>query len=174
MTDDLCPICLDPLLNINNDVKTTYNLPECNHSYHTECIMHWFRGGNRKCPCCSDAGTSLVEQCVDDDAGCVWYETLMTKFKHVKQISKDKNTPEFIIAKLEKLKKLESKNDDIRIELKSLNNSNGVFKEIQKNKLKLEKKISYNTRVLFQMKKEIVLLYPIKPIIVVTRKVINL
>ena len=44
-----CPICLD---NINN-IDQSYNL-DCNHSFHTKCIVKWFRSNNKTCPICRD------------------------------------------------------------------------------------------------------------------------
>lgn len=171
MIDDLCPICLDPLLNIKNNVKTTYNLPECNHSYHTECIIHWFRKGNSTCPCCQEKGENIPEHSPRADImGCDWYDTLMTKFKYIKQISKKKDTIPFLINKIENIEK---KDKTMRNELKVLSNSEGVFIEIHKRILKLQAKLSYNRRVSFQLKKEVVLIYPAKPLIIVTRKVIE-
>ncbi len=38
---DRCVICLETL-----NSKPTYSLPECNHTFHQNCIMHWFRQGN--------------------------------------------------------------------------------------------------------------------------------
>lgn len=46
--DNVCPICLGSL-----NEKDTYNL-NCNHTFHTECIMNWFRVSNGSCPCCKD------------------------------------------------------------------------------------------------------------------------
>ena len=38
MTDcDNCAICREKLEN------NTYTVPECNHKFHTNCIMTWFR-----------------------------------------------------------------------------------------------------------------------------------
>ena len=44
---ECCTICKDPL----ND--KTYGLPECGHTFHTECIVHWFREQHTQCPQCN-------------------------------------------------------------------------------------------------------------------------
>lgn len=170
MIEDRCPICLDPLLeNTNNCDKATYNLPECNHSYHTECITHWFRNGNSNCPCCGDCGTVPTS----DDVESGWYESIMTKFKHVNQLSKKTKSSDLLKTQIETIKQISDKNVLLRVSLKELNNTNGVFKEIQKKRLKLDSKIQHNNRNIFQLKKEVVLSHPIKPLIIVTRKVIS-
>ena len=50
---DKCIICLESLEN-----EPQYKLPECNHSFHQNCIMHWFRDGNNKCPLCNNLGVN--------------------------------------------------------------------------------------------------------------------
>jgi hypothetical protein len=59
--EDTCVICQHPL-----SEAQSYKLPECNHTFHTHCIVTWFRarpaaedgttGG--KCPCCGDQGVN--------------------------------------------------------------------------------------------------------------------
>ena len=45
--NDLCVICLSQL------GEDDYSL-DCNHKYHTKCIIEWFRKGNSTCPLCND------------------------------------------------------------------------------------------------------------------------
>ena len=33
-----------------------YELPECEHTFHTNCIMHWFRTDHNTCPLCQNTG----------------------------------------------------------------------------------------------------------------------
>ena len=47
---DICCICHDTL-----DAHQTYTLPECKHSFHTHCIVTWFRHR------CSSNNSSLVK-----------------------------------------------------------------------------------------------------------------
>jgi hypothetical protein len=44
-----CTICLEPISESNK-----YCLPACNHTFHTGCILNWFRSGHRSCPLCRD------------------------------------------------------------------------------------------------------------------------
>ena len=46
-TDDLCVICLS---HMEEDEKYTI---DCQHTFHTKCIMEWFRRSNGNCPCCN-------------------------------------------------------------------------------------------------------------------------
>ena len=67
--DNICAICHDTL-----DSAQNYALPECKHTFHTHCIITWFRhrasydehvpGGNRlvdgKCPYCGNRGINNI------------------------------------------------------------------------------------------------------------------
>ena len=46
--EEVCPICLGSLKE-----KETHTI-NCNHTFHTDCIMNWFRVSNGSCPCCID------------------------------------------------------------------------------------------------------------------------
>ena len=46
-----CMICKDEL-----QCGQCYTLPECNHTYHTHCLVSWFRNGDSRCPYCGNKG----------------------------------------------------------------------------------------------------------------------
>ena len=46
-----CMICKDEL-----QCGQCYTLPECNHTYHTHCLISWFRNGDSRCPYCGNKG----------------------------------------------------------------------------------------------------------------------
>jgi len=46
--DDGCCICYEQIFPDTN----SYIVPECQHSFHTNCIVEWFRRGNESCPKC--------------------------------------------------------------------------------------------------------------------------
>jgi len=52
-----CKICHDFL-----HLEPTYVLPECDHNFHTSCIVSWFRTGDGKCPYCRDAGLNYCSK----------------------------------------------------------------------------------------------------------------
>ncbi len=47
-----CSICLD-------DEGELYTLPDCQHKFHVDCIMTWFRSGKNTCPLCKCCGVEL-------------------------------------------------------------------------------------------------------------------
>lgn len=46
LNENQCPVCYTEIGNDSN-----YTL-ECNHTFHTECAIQWFRRGNSSCPLC--------------------------------------------------------------------------------------------------------------------------
>ena len=51
---DICAICQEDLCG------NIYELPECGHKYHTNCIMHWFRTNHNTCPLCQNQGINYT------------------------------------------------------------------------------------------------------------------
>ena len=49
--EEKCPICYEPF-----DMEQIFSLPECGHTFHTNCIYHWARLGNNNCPYCNNTG----------------------------------------------------------------------------------------------------------------------
>ena len=50
-SNEECMICKDEL-----QCGQCYTLPECNHTYHTNCLVTWFRNGDSRCPYCGNKG----------------------------------------------------------------------------------------------------------------------
>jgi len=46
-----CMICKEEL-----SCQPCYTLPECKHTYHTTCLVSWFRNGDNRCPYCGNRG----------------------------------------------------------------------------------------------------------------------
>ena len=55
-SDEECMICKESL-----SQYPCYKLPECNHIYHTHCIIAWFRNGDSRCPYCGNKGVNHTE-----------------------------------------------------------------------------------------------------------------
>ena len=51
-SQEICCICQD----IVDNGDQVYELPECNHIFHTNCIVTWFRAQNTSCPLCANPG----------------------------------------------------------------------------------------------------------------------
>jgi hypothetical protein len=44
----MCQICMEPM----DDMTKVYRLSECNHEFHTDCIVNWFRNDSADCIAC--------------------------------------------------------------------------------------------------------------------------
>tara|TARA_Y100000817_G_scaffold305632_1_gene289932 strand:- start:102 stop:731 length:630 start_codon:yes stop_codon:yes gene_type:complete len=73
MQEENCVICQEPL-----ESAQTYQLPECKHTYHTHCIVTWFRhrpssedfnSPDGKCPCCGNRGINNHNSNISTSAG---------------------------------------------------------------------------------------------------------
>lgn len=103
---DICAICHENL------ESETYTLPECNHTFHTNCIMTWFRSptGNNKCPLCNNSGINKLS----DLDNLHWSERQRAEqnYKRVRASSRKKDCPKHLKKMIEKLKQLEKKQKD--------------------------------------------------------------
>ena len=120
---DKCIICLESL-----NSETQYSLPECSHSFHQNCIMHWFRDGNSKCPLCNNLGVNNVATHQTTHRWGMHLE----KYKLLRKFSRKKEAPAILKKEVEKLKKLEEKQKELVKELKILKTTVGVFSEMKK------------------------------------------
>lgn len=51
-----CAICYEEL-----DEDSTPSLDGCEHKFHQQCIVRWFRAGNKKCPLCNNLGIDTTD-----------------------------------------------------------------------------------------------------------------
>jgi len=79
---EICSICQDVM---NNG---QYTVPECEHKFHIDCIIAWFRSGHERahsCPICRLKSSSSQYHENNDD--------IFSVINSVKRISRDKNAP---------------------------------------------------------------------------------
>jgi len=153
--NNLCAICLETM--DPNNSSQSYKI-DCNHEFHTDCIMKWFRLGNGNCPLCNDTNNS------NQNANNFYsYGTTTTyideRCKVIKKISRKKNAPEELKKHIEKLKTLETEfkeADKARIDFLKKQEVKDFKKTIaQNNRLSWEKRKGVN-----KQKIKIVSLYP--------------
>ena len=99
MSTEICPICQDSL------EGALYTLPECNHTFHTNCIMTWFRApsGNNKCPLCNDCGINKLQ----DLKNVSWDSraAALENYNSVRRYSRKKEAPKELKKMVARLKK---------------------------------------------------------------------
>ena len=122
---DNCAICHEEL-NQSND---NYTLPECNHNFHTNCIMTWFRLKHNNCPLCNNSGVN----------NNYWSKlSHMDEYIKLRRLSRKKDAPQALKKQVEKLKTLEEKYKKITNEMKEFKKSkseetvNEIIKKFQK------------------------------------------
>ena len=165
MDENYCQICLE-----DNNTDPFYTLPECGHSFHTNCIVHWFRSGYNNCPYCNNKGIGDGE--LTDSH---WYSISPQKLKLFYNYSRRNDCPI-------ELKKLFEKRHNINLKIKEKKKNQQIFrKETQTdiNFTELKKKdrqIITNIRNLECSKRKIertIVEFNIKPIILVIKKIIE-
>ena len=150
-----CAICLETIN--SNDSSQSYKI-DCNHEFHTDCIMKWFRLGNSNCPLCNDSpNNNIMNTCTIYSYGNLAY--IDERCKVIKRISRKKNAPEELKKHIDKLKSLEDElkvADKARIEYLKKPEIKEYKKTIaQNNRLKWKKSSAAN-----KQKNKIVSLYP--------------
>lgn len=153
--DNLCSICLE---NINNEQN--YKLPECNHCFHTNCIMHWFRIGNCNCPYCNNNGVNTMS-----------FKGRYSKerYKLLRRVSMNKNAPKQLKDIVIKLRKLENQYKDNKKLIKEISEKEGQFKILKKEISKLESKNRLTNIKIRQHKKKICDCVLVQPLLLIKK-----
>ena len=155
--EEICSICYEELNNTenSNDNETNQNnniyTLECNHCYHSSCIIKWFRSGHDNCPMCNDST-------LDTNLG---YFHRIETVKEIKKLSKKKSCPENIKKTVEKIKKYEV---DSKNAIKAFND----FKKSNKLLFNMERKLRRdkykNSRQIRMLEYKLLSLIKITPI----------
>jgi hypothetical protein len=161
-----CVICLD-----NIQCNKSYKLPECGHEFHQNCIMHWFREGNKKCPLCNNLGASNTPA----PGPCYFNRFSYSHFKRLRKLSKKKNAPKDLKKFMDKIKKKEDKLKKLNKEIKIFKNKihTDTYKNLTNKFNKLNSKKWRLGRTLGRKKQEICDLINIVPLIIVEKKIID-
>ena len=110
-----CPICHE------NSAEQIYIMPECNHKYHTNCIMTWFRTGRNTCPLCNHPGVNVQTQLNNTS----WLDKLeaLENYKQLRSYARRKDAPKELKRSVESLRKIEKRMRINRKKKKELLNS---------------------------------------------------
>jgi len=151
--ENKCCICLENISYENNKSHTL----DCNHIFHTECIIDWFRTqtSNGRCPLCNFSDDSNKYEYLS------WYnrDYVTHRFNIIKKYGKKKEAPIRLKNELEKLKKTEN-------ELQLLNKEKLEFykrediKELKKLDKKYRDQSWKNKNKILKQKTKIVALFP--------------
>ena len=89
--EKLCAICVT-----NNDNQ--WHKLNCNHEFHTTCILKWFRQGGSTCPCC---------RCSDESN--LGYFDVKARSAYLRSASRRKNAPIKLRSMVKNIQVLEEK-----------------------------------------------------------------
>ncbi len=96
--NEICSICHENMNIIDNDEM--YELPECKHYFHTNCILTWFRAGHNRCPLCNNEGINnknmsinLINNTLNNYSWQYKSKLLNDNYIKMRNISRKKNAP---------------------------------------------------------------------------------
>jgi hypothetical protein len=172
--EEKCSICHENM-NIINDNDKMYELPECKHLFHTNCIMTWFRCGHKRCPLCNNQGINnnnnmslnLIENTLDNYSWQYRRKLLNDDYLKMRRYSKKKDAPNELKKKIKKLEKAE---DKYKMFIKEMNDfMKSTPENITVKKIKTKLRIYRNK--IWNMKRKI---YKMKTFIGLSNPVINI
>jgi hypothetical protein len=146
--DDLCVICLS---HMEEDEKYTI---DCQHTFHTKCIMEWFRRSNGNCPCCNHIPSiSTNNPMVNYNFMSQIY--IDSRFKALKKYSRKNGSPNNLKKEVENIKYLSNETQNVKKNITSIKKSEGW-----KNLKNLERDLAKKEEKIKKMKLDVVSNYP--------------
>ena len=121
-SNDICAICHD---NLGGD--NIYTLPECNHKFHTNCIMTWFRAKHNTCPLCNNKGINATKAQINEQANhCNWgtRRKYLKMYSIVSRKSRGKNALKEMKKEVEKVRRYQKKFDKFKKQTRQWISSN--------------------------------------------------
>ena len=158
VNSDLCLICHD-----NIDSEQNYTL-ECNHKYHVECIINWFRSGHQNCPYCNAHPTLSNDDYSIYGDGFYSKKQLEINYKIIKNYTRRKECPEKLRKKVNTITKNQNELKDLQTQKSNLYKQTGVFTELNKKHRSLSTKIWQKMSRITMLKKSIVNMVNIVPV----------
>lgn len=151
--EELCAICLAPLTNKNN----TYQL-ECKHTFHTDCIMKWFRKSNNgSCPCCMETPiTNNFYYNYYDPWHANFY--IDERYKVLKKQSR-KDNQDKLKKNVQKISTKESELKQIKSDIREIKKNEEYQRFVKDNRI-LYRKLNNKTNTIHRMKANLIAKYP--------------
>ena len=165
--DNICQICLE-----TND-SPFYTLPECNHKFHTNCIIHWFRSGYNNCPYCNNPGlgNELKKNKKTNTYNYGLYRN-QHLLKHIYYYSRRKDAPkelkDLFIKKTEIINDIKLQKNKLK-DFRTQTNQDKTYLELKKT----DRSLTHNIWKLERKKRDLeysIVNYNIKPLILVIKK----
>ena len=185
--EDRCVICQEGL-----STAQTYKLPECSHTFHTHCIVTWFRsrpsnsnGGcfdalvqGGSCPCCGNKGINNIsfKKTTSRHYGFGSSNVISSRLSYLKRYSKRSDSPEKLIQLFKKYDSAKEAINEAKKNKKMIINSLKTelvnYYDIEKKRREARTKVWNAYRKVSSIELEIAS-FPIIPIIIPTPIDIN-
>jgi hypothetical protein len=147
-TSKPCSICLDIMSDQNK-----YCIEECNHEFHSKCLINWFRSGKNTCPICRGIGNEYNYKKSDmlfklklkygeknKNSPKEFTKIVKTYLKHKENVKKIEKERKLVLKELKDIKKNEAKKlsyyDFIRLRRELLKKSNQLWSKLRKERNK--------------------------------------
>lgn len=154
---NICAICLSDYQSSDPHI-----LP-CNHSFHCDCIIQWFRSSNGKCPLCNDnpySDTVLNGTVLNGNNMFNFSQGYIDeRYQLLFQLSKQKNSPVKLKKEITKMKTMDNDYKFFCKEMKIYEKTEEV-KLINKNMRNYRNKNWKLKRKIDKQKNKIVAMYP--------------
>jgi hypothetical protein len=155
---DICAICHE---NLEDNIA---QIPECNHKFHSECVITWFRMGKSKCPYCN---TEFAHKKKSTPPRHIFRRNLICEeYKDIYNYSRRKNANPKIKKQVKKITDLNKSLITITKEFNKMIKSDKSYKEVMKYKRKYRDKKWRLKRKIYSLKRKVVSYVNIIPIIV--------
>jgi hypothetical protein len=143
---DICAICHDKL-----NTEQTFQIPQCKHVFHSNCLLNWFITGSIKCPYCNYSNFNNLHS-----------KEKKIKFKIISTYCKRKDANKEIVKKINYIKTLNNKINEMTKELKLIKCQKGEYNVLDKKIKNINNKIWNLKNKLIENKDE--LLYSVNVI----------
>jgi len=177
---DNCGICQYPL--DSNEDRQIYCLKECNHRFHTDCIISWFRTRNNRCPLCGNSGINHLEHVFGIFGTCVevapknsiikrsvhFNDQHKERYEILIEFSKKKEAPIILKKMVEKINKIKEKWKESKLELKEYGrkiHNHVSVRDIHRGESKCRQKCFHYFRM-YNTKRTALINLPIIPLII--------
>jgi TRAF-interacting protein len=160
---DPCPICHDTIETTAHGVLAAYKLPECGHTFHTECAVNWFRHSPR-CPMCNDTGVS-------HDPTFTPYFKVKSEYASASAMSRKKTAKPELKRQYEKISNLNTTIKTLTAQKTQMMGETGVYRDMRRRFTAVNRKLWRSRRLLYCEKKTLVHMCPHPVNVIIPRRV---